>query len=136
MTVAPFRAALVGLVSGRGLFARSRVRALLIATGGGTAQARTLLEELPPGSSVICRADSTSDVIFSDELNWLARTRQASMHYVVAPRGLSAPGLASLVPDIARREIYLCGPDDLVTGTIDVLRSLRVPRRRIHADPC
>src|ERR1700745_1492578 len=105
MTAVPIRAALVGLVSGRGFFAgRLRPGPVLIATGGGSARARALLEELPRGSTVICRANSASDVIFSDELTWLSPTRPARVHYRVAPQlGLSAAGLASLVPDIARR---------------------------------
>ena len=43
--------------------------------------------------------------------------------------------MRELVPDITERDIYLCGPDGLVTQSLQVLRRLRVPRRQIHLDP-
>jgi ferredoxin-NADP reductase len=91
---------------------------------------------------VIYRASSATDLIFTDELDWLARARDARVHYVVGARdapgprwALSPAGLAALVPDITRRDVYLCGPDGLVSTATEVLRYLRVPRRQIHRDP-
>jgi predicted ferric reductase len=119
-----------------------RPRALLIAAGSGIAPIRALLEELPPGATVIYRASVPGDLIFTDELDWLARTRDTRVHYVVGSRdapgpqwALSPAGLAALVPDVARRDVYLCGPEGLVSAATDVLRTLRVPRRHIHRDP-
>jgi ferredoxin-NADP reductase len=52
-----------------------------------------------------------------------------------ARRLLTASGLRELVPDVQRRDVYLCGPAGLVSTAVQALRRLRVPRRQIHLDP-
>lgn len=121
---------------------RIRPRALLIAGGSGIAPIRALLEDLPAGTIVIYRARSADELVFRQELDWLARAREAQVWYVLgsrddpAPRHLFTPkGIRELVPDIRRRDIFLCGPSGLVDTSIATLRKLRVPRRQIHLDP-
>jgi ferredoxin-NADP reductase len=48
---------------------------------------------------------------------------------------MTPKGLRRLVPDISRRDIYLCGPPGLMETTVDILHRLRVPKRQIHLDP-
>jgi predicted ferric reductase len=121
---------------------RVRPKALLIAGGSGIAPIRALLEELPPGSAVIYRASDASDLVFREELDWLARQRGALVRYVVGgrndpqPRHVFSPhGIRELVPDVRRRDVFLCGPEGLVASAREILRELRVPRRQIHVDP-
>ena len=38
------------------------------------------------------------------------------------------------MPDVAERDIYLCGPAPLTVAVLDTLRRLRVPARQIHAE--
>jgi predicted ferric reductase len=121
---------------------RTRQRAVLIAGGSGIAPIRGLLEELPPGTVVIYRAGSADELIFADELDWLARRRGAEVHYVIGsrndpgPRRLMTPkGLRDIVPDIQRRDVYLCGPPGLIDAVVAILRRLHLPRRQIHLDP-
>ena len=121
---------------------RRRVRALLIAGGSGIAPVRALLEELPPGAAVIYRARSETDLVFRAELDWLAQERGARVSYIVGarddpvPRYLSGPrGLRELVPDVRRRDVYLCGPAGLVNASLKTLGRLHVPKRQIHLDP-
>jgi predicted ferric reductase len=121
---------------------RTRSRALLIAGGSGIAPIRALLEELPPGAVVVYRASTVDDLAFRRELEWLADARGADLWYVVGarddpgPRRLFSPaGLRELVPDVAARDVYLCGPAGLIELATDLLRRLRVPRRQIHVDP-
>jgi predicted ferric reductase len=116
-------------------------RAVLIAGGSGIAPIRALLEELPRGTVVIYRASSPDDLIFRDELDWLAERRGADVYYVVGsrddpgPRRVMTPhGLRRLVPDIRHRDVFLCGPEGLVSAAVTVLRRLRVRRRQIHLD--
>jgi ferredoxin-NADP reductase len=97
---------------------------------------------LPPGAAVIYRARSEADLVFRGELDWLARERGARVTYVVGarddpgPRYLStARGLRELVPDVRRRDVYLCGPAGLVDASLTTLRRLHVPMRQIHLDP-
>lgn len=121
---------------------RRRPRALLVAGGSGIAPIRALLEELPPGAVVIYRARSQDDLMFRRELDDLVRSRGAEVWYVLGSRDdpgprqvFSARGLRQLVPDVSRRDVYLCGPDSLVADSVRLLRRLRVPRRQIHCDP-
>jgi predicted ferric reductase len=121
---------------------RRRYRALLMAAGSGIAPIRALLEELPRGTVVIYRASSESDLIFREELDWLADMREAEIVYVIGRRedpgprrAMSRRGLREIVPDVSRRDVYLCGPEGFVTASVAVLRQLRVPRRQIHLDP-
>ena len=119
-----------------------RLRALLIAGGSGIAPIRALLEDLPPGTIMIYRARSADEVLFREELEWLARERGAFIWFVLGgrdepgPRNLFTPkGLQDLVPDVTRRDVFLCGPPGLVGASVKVLRRLRIPRRQIHLDP-
>ncbi len=121
---------------------RTRHRALLIAGGSGIAPIRALLEDLPRGTIVIYRASSPDDLIFREELDWLAEARDTQIHYVIGsrddpgPRSVMTPkGIRRLVPDTSRRDVYLCGPEGLVTASVAILKRLRVPRRQIHLDP-
>ncbi|MGE5155954.1 MAG: ferric reductase-like transmembrane domain-containing protein [Betaproteobacteria bacterium] len=121
---------------------RQRHRALLIAGGSGIAPIRALLEDLPRGTVVVYRASTPDDVVFQEELTWLARDREAEIHYVIGsrddpgPRRVMTPkGMRRLVPDVNRRDVYLCGPEGLVTAAVKLLRRLHVPRKQIHLDP-
>ena len=118
---------------------RTRERALLIAGGSGIAPLRAMLEELPPGAALIYRARTSADVLLHQELDWLAQARQTSVWYVIGrrddpgPRQVMNPeGLRHLVPDLTRRDVYLCGPGGLVDETVRALRAAGVPRRQIH----
>ena len=121
---------------------RLRHGALLIAGGSGIAPIRALLEDLPPGTVLLFRARSEDDLTFRAELDALADRLRARVWYVVGGRDEPGPrrafspkGLRELVPDVRRRDVYLCGPPGLVEASIAVLRGLRVRRRQIHVDP-
>jgi predicted ferric reductase len=121
---------------------RARHRALLIAGGSGIAPIRALLEDLPRGTIVIYRASSPNEILFREELDWFAQTRDAEVFYVVGSRDDPGPrramtpkGLRGLVRDIGRRDVYICGPTGLVDSTVKILKRLHVPRRQIHLDP-
>ncbi|MEU8263381.1 ferric reductase-like transmembrane domain-containing protein [Micromonospora sp. NPDC048999] len=118
---------------------RTRERALLIAGGSGIAPLRAMLEELPPGTALIYRARTRADVLLHRELDWLARARHTAVWYVIGSRDDPGPrqvmnpeGLRRLVPDLTRRDVYLCGPGGLVDEAVRVLRRAGVPRRQIH----
>jgi ferredoxin-NADP reductase len=116
--------------------------ALLIAGGSGIAPIRALLEDLPSGTILIYRATSPADIVFRRELDWLANERRAYVWYVTGrrddpgPRQLFTPrGMHKLIPDVAERDVFLCGPPGLVAESVRTLRRLRVRRRQIHVDP-
>jgi predicted ferric reductase len=121
---------------------RTRRKALLIAGGSGIAPIRALLEDMPDDTMVVYRARSADDLVFRDELDALAKRRGSQVVYVVGgrdepgPRRLfSADGMQRLVPDVHRRDVYLCGPPGLVDAAVDILRDLEVPPGQMHLDP-
>jgi len=125
--------------------ARTRDRVLLLGAGLGVAPIRALLEELPPDvdTVVVQRASRQADAVLHDELAELAAVRpQTRLHLVTGPRGpadapsspLSMWHLQALVPDVARRDVYLCGPPGLTGQLLDTLRVLGVPTGQIHAE--
>ncbi|HEX5205517.1 ferric reductase-like transmembrane domain-containing protein [Paractinoplanes rhizophilus] len=121
---------------------RTRRRALLIAGGSGIAPIRALLEDMPPDTIVIYRASRPDELVFRGELEELAERRDAWVRYIVGsrtdpgPRRLFTPnGLLGLVPDVSRRDVYLCGPPGLVEAAVATLRELDVPDSQLHLDP-
>ena len=97
---------------------------------------------MPAGAVVIYRATTVRELALRDELENLADRRHAQLWFVVGdrrapgPRRLFTPrGMIELVPDIAQRDVYLCGPEGLVATSLKILRRLQVPRRQIHLDP-
>ena len=121
--------------------ARRRERVALIAGGVGIAPIRALLEDTPgePGTiAVIYRAASEDDVLFRAELDELSRRRGAELHYVLGERRsdelLSAEHLQALVPDIASRDVYVCGPRSLTEAARVSLRRAGVSPRQIISE--
>jgi predicted ferric reductase len=136
------------LVEGpRGMFTSVRrryPRALLIAGGIGITPLRALLEEMPQrkGSvALLYRARTWADVVFKAELDQMVTARGGVIHYIVGRRGREvhprpfAPGfLLEAVPDLRRRDVFICGPPELVDDVSASLAALRVPTRQIHRE--
>ncbi len=39
-----------------------------------------------------------------------------------------------MVPDIAERDIFVCGPTAMTSAVLHSLRALKIPRRQVHAE--
>jgi predicted ferric reductase len=117
---------------------RRRRRVALIAGGVGITPIRALLEDMPgaPGDiAVVYRSASAAEVILRDELDELAARRGAEIHYLIGePRVLSGDDLRALVPDIAERHIYVCGPAEMTRATRATLRRYGVPAAQITTE--
>jgi ferredoxin-NADP reductase len=109
----------------------------------GITPIRALYETLPGfGADVILlyRAMRREDLVFWPELQAIARHRRFGLYPIVGGhtvRGrnpLDAKALLRIVPDAARRDVYLCGPPGLVKATTEQLKRAGVPRRRIHVE--
>lgn len=129
-----------------GAFTARRRRArkvLLIGAGAGITPIRALYETLPGrGADVILlyRATDPRDLPLYPELEAIAHRRGFGLYPLVGPR--DAPGgdplrpdaLRLLVPDLAHREVFLCGPPGLTESATAHLREAGVARTRIHAE--
>jgi predicted ferric reductase len=106
----------------------------LIAGGVGITPVRALLEDLPGDIAVVYRAAREEDVILRGELDALARRRGAQLHYVLGEEPLSPEQLLELVPDIADRDVFVCGPPAMTEATRASLGRTGVPRRRVSVE--
>jgi len=109
--------------------------AVLIAGGVGITPLRALFATLPGPVTLIYRASSWQDVVFKDELDAIARTREGTVHYLIGSREdlpLTGEMLARLVPGLRRRDVYVCGPTGMITAAVGALHAAGVPRRRVH----
>ena len=120
---------------------RRNRKVLLIAGGVGITPLRALFQTLPAARgdlTLVYRASSHTDVVFRRELEQLAERRGANLHFVVGSRRqlgrdpLSATSLTGVVPDLARHDVYVCGPAGMTDTVKRSLRSAGVPRRHIH----
>jgi predicted ferric reductase len=116
--------------------ARRRGKRLLIAGGIGITPVRALVEG-STGDVVVYRALREDELVLRGELEELG----VDVHYVVgdhaAPDGdrlLSPEHLRALVPDLAERDVYVCGPPGMTDFAVRNVRAAGVPRRHIHVE--
>jgi predicted ferric reductase len=114
---------------------------LLIAGGIGITPVRALMQEMRGDVVVLYRVVADEDIVFRRELDALARESGAELHYVVGDHAtdegrhyLAPRHLLELVPDIVRREVYVCGPPALIDIVTRHVRETGVRRRHIHAE--
>ncbi|MGW8062625.1 ferredoxin reductase family protein [Streptomyces ziwulingensis] len=116
---------------------RTRPDTLLIAGGVGVTPIRALLEELPGHVVLVHRVATERDAVLHDELRDLAHAKGAELHLVTGPAvpdKLGPRDLAALVPDVADRDVYVCGPPGMTSAVLRTLRELGVPGAQIHAE--
>jgi predicted ferric reductase len=124
--------------------ARTQPGVLLIAGGIGITPLRALMEELSGRRNevvLLYRARSWDQVVFKDEIDSLMRSRHASVHYLVGQRRpdrqddlFSPQSIERMVPDIDRRDVYVCGPESMIRHVQRSVRALGIPRKQIHAE--
>jgi predicted ferric reductase len=117
--------------------AQERQRALLLAAGIGVTALRALLEDLPDGSrpAVILRAGRPEDLVLISEVRELVAHKHGTLHELVGRReqaSVTGETLRRLVPDLDRRDVYVCGPEGFVDDVVAIVRSLGVPDEAIH----
>lgn len=117
--------------------AQERQTVALIAAGIGITALRALLEDLPASAHpvVIIRASREEDLVFRSEVTELVKNRKGKLHELVGPRHqvlIDRRSLMKLVPDITKRDVYVCGPDGFVEDIDRLVARLGVPDEAIH----
>ena len=134
-----------GRLSGR---ARTQRKVVLAGAGVGITPLRALAEglEYAPGE-VIMLQRYTAEPLFARELQILAAEKGLQVVHLPGPRrapssvlGPAASGLPELialrrwVPDLAERDVFLCGPSAWTDGVERLALAAGVPIGRIHSE--
>lgn len=127
--------------------ARRRGRGVLLLAGGiGITPLRTMLEHhrndptTDPGAvTLIYRANHADELILASELDDLAKADHIEVHYVLGAPGSDTDALVEqrlrpLVPDLADRDAFVCGPPRFMDAARESLLRCGVPAPRIHAE--
>ncbi|HEU5110538.1 MAG TPA: ferredoxin reductase family protein [Micromonosporaceae bacterium] len=131
---------------------RTRPRVTLIGAGIGITPLRAIAEDLdlPPGDvTLVHRAGDESDLVLRAETEELARARGIRLMHLVGPRP-TAPGrswlpahlahvgdaeaLRRIAPDIARQDVFVCGPDGWMATVQEALADAGVPPGQVHVE--
>ena len=85
---------------------------------------------------LLYRARTADELLFRGELDDLAARRGARAVYLLGAdrEPLSAAGLRRLVPDLAERDVYLCGSPGLTAAVRRSLHEAGLPPGRLHEE--
>jgi len=128
--------------------ARTRPKVALIGAGVGITPLRALAEgfEYTPGEAIILQR-YTAEPLFMRELESLSAEKGLQVVRLPGPRrtpasvlGPAAHGVPELlalrrwIPDIADRDVFLCGPSAWTDGVAGLMLAAGVPHDRIHSE--
>jgi predicted ferric reductase len=112
---------------------------VLVGGGVGITPVRALMDEFNGGAQidVIFRASRSEDLVLKAEMDYLANASNGSIriHYLVGSRKnhpMDAKSLRTLVPHFADSDIYICGPEPLVSAVRKAAEDCGVPKNRFH----
>lgn len=126
-----------------GATARTRPGAVLVAAGIGITPIRAMVEQCDTAVGpvdVIVRARSLDDAPLLHEVRELSEAKGATLHLVLGARGdgwasADQPAtLVALVPDIAERDVYICGPGEWAAAVEHEARAAGVGRDSVHRE--
>lgn len=112
-------------------------RVLLVGAGVRTTPVRALLQDLPDGTdvSVLLRGSTRAHLPLRDEIARDVAARGGRLHELVGPRAdhpLDDAALRRLVPDVADRDVYVCGPGGFTATVLAAARAAGVPDAQLH----
>jgi predicted ferric reductase len=119
---------------------RSGSGVLLLAGGVGITPMRALFETMTKNGepvTLLYRTPSPADVLFERELRQIATYRGAELLLISGrssdpTTALCAANLRRWVPDVARRDVFLCASPRFASAARSALLDAGVPVRRIH----
>ena len=91
------------------------------------------------GPDIVVQVGTTSKTLFPGvRLGWAAGPAEVVDRLVAAKQvtdqcaGALGQRLQRLVPDLRHHDVFVCGPEAMMSATKDALRQSGVPRRHIH----
>lgn len=127
-----------------------RHNVLLIAAGVGITTMRALLDDLTPvaaATTLLYRVGRHEEPVFQAELDAFARRHRVRVVYLRGNRpdrgswlpaqyahGTDLDALRQLVPDVAGREAYLCGPPAWMDAARTTRQQAGIPTDHIHLE--
>lgn len=119
--------------------ARTRNAVLLVGAGVGVTPLRALLEDLPDhvDVEVVLRGSTAEGLVLEHEVAELVERRGGHLHRLVGPRSLiqlDEQALRKLVPDVAERDLYVCGPADFSASVERAARACGTPPGQVHQE--
>ena len=86
---------------------------------------------------MLIRASTAAEVLHREEIAALVERCGGRLHELIGPRDqvrLDATALRELVPDVARRDVYICGPDGFMAAMADAALRLGAAEHQIHQE--
>ncbi|HMJ94955.1 MAG TPA: ferredoxin reductase family protein [Thermoleophilaceae bacterium] len=119
--------------------ARARDAVLLVGAGVGVTPVRALLEDLPDhvDVEVVLRGSTAESLVLDREVAELVERRGGRLHRLVGPRSLiqlDQAALRELVPDVAERDVYVCGPASFSASVERAARACGTPPGQVHQE--
>ena len=110
---------------------------ILIGGGVGITPLRAIMEEFPNNTriDVFYRVSKEEDLVLRKELDMLSDRLGARVHYLVGSRKdhpMTADYLRKYVPQFSDAEIYICGPEPLVSAVKQAAIDAGIPKDRFH----
>jgi predicted ferric reductase len=128
----------------------SKRKVALIGGGIGITPIRAIFDDIdrePGAVTLLYRARSRDEAVFHDDLVEIGRRRGFDVKISYSrPHGVGAPRstdggdpfgpeqLLAVVPDIAERDVFVCGPPSLLSAAASGLRKAGVPNHHIHLE--
>jgi predicted ferric reductase len=124
-----------------GIFKASSARRgrqiVLIGGGVGITPLRAIMEEFPSNTKIdiLYRASSESELVLRKELDEIASKVGAKVHYLVGSRSthtMSYVYLKEILPNFQDAEVFVCGPEGLVSAVKAATKRAGIPKNRFH----
>jgi ferredoxin-NADP reductase len=132
---------------------QGQAKVLYLVAGSGITPCHSMVSDLlrkdaaqRPDLQVIAQFSTPADVIFGSALQrWAQSGVKVATAFSQSASGAALPGVSSigrlsadrleqLCPDIASRDIYLCGPEGFMNAMLEHLSSLGANLSRVHTE--